>query len=281
MINLDELTIVIPVKIESTDRYNNLKTVLGYINHHLKTNIKIIEESPDNPKIDFLDDFKNLSIDYKFYQVPSSEPFHRTKYLNEMIFSTTTKVVSNYDSDVFFPVQTYVDVVKSIVDGEFDFVYPYLLGTGQKQLYYSKWYENQFAQWIFYPMWKFIQDWDISIFDNDENVKMWASAYGHSVFADTNKYKEAFGENEEFISYGPEDQERAYRFQKLGYNVNWYNGYVYHIEHMRTNDSSNKNPQFDTNCQIFEHVKTLSKEELIDYYNKREYLKKYNSNETD
>jgi hypothetical protein len=275
MINLDELTIVIPVKIESSDRYNNLKTVLGYINHHFKTNIKIIEESPDNPKIDFLDNFQNLSIDYKFYQVPSNEPFHRTKYLNEMIFSTNTKVVSNYDSDVFFPVQTYVDVVNSIINGEFDFVYPYLLGQGQKQLYYSKWYESKFAQWT--PMWKFIQDWDINIFDDDsEHVKMWASAYGHSIFADTNKYKAAFGENEEFISYGPEDQERAYRFQKLGYNVNWYNGYVYHIEHMRTNDSSIGNPQFNTNCQIFEHIKTLSKDELLDYYKNITYLKKYN-----
>lgn len=275
MINLDELTIVIPVKIESSDRYNNLKTVLGYINHHFKTNIKIIEESPDNPKIDFLDNFQNLSIDYKFYQVPSNEPFHRTKYLNEMIFSTTTKVVSNYDSDVFFPVQTYVDVVNSIINREFDFVYPYLLGQGQKQLYYSKWYESKLAQWT--PMWKFIQDWDINVFDGDsEHVKMWASAYGHSIFADTNKYKAAFGENEEFISYGPEDQERAYRFQKLGYNVNWYNGYVYHIEHMRTNDSSIGNPQFNTNCQIFEHIKTLSKDELLDYYKNITYLKKYN-----
>jgi predicted glycosyltransferase involved in capsule biosynthesis len=195
-----------------------------------------------------------------------------------MIFSTTTKVVSNYDSDVFFPVQTYVDVVNSIIDDEFDFVYPYLLGQGQKQLYYSKWYESKFAQWVFYPMWKFIQDWDINIFDDDsEHVKMWASAYGHSIFADTNKYKAAFGENEEFISYGPEDQERAYRFQKLGYNVNWYNGYVYHIEHMRTNDSSIGNPQFNKNCEIFEHIKTLNKDELLDYYKNITYLKKYNS----
>ena len=275
MINLDDLTIIIPVKIESSDRYHNLKTVLGYINHHFKTNVKIIEESPDESKIDFLDDFKNLSIDYKFCQVPASEPYHRTKYLNEMIFSTTTKVVSNYDSDVFFPVQTYVDVVNSIVNSEFDFVYPYLLGQGQKQLYYSKWYENKFAQWIYYPMWKFIQDWNISHFDNDENVKMWASAYGHSVFASTEKYKEAFGENEEFISYGPEDQERSYRFQKLGYNVKWYDGYVYHIEHSRTNDSSANNPHFKKNCDMFEHVKLLSKDELLNYYENKDYLKKY------
>ena len=138
MIELNDLTIVIPVKIESSDRYNNIKTVLGYINHHFKTNIKIIEESNDVSKLDFLDSLDNLSIDYKFYQVKDSVPYHRTKYLNEMIFSTKTKVVSNYDSDVFFPVETYVNVVKSIVNEDFDFVYPYILGSGQKQLFYSK-----------------------------------------------------------------------------------------------------------------------------------------------
>lgn len=276
MTNLNDLTIAIPVKIESSDRYNNLKTVLGYINNYFHTNVKIIEESPDNPRIDFLDDLKNLNIDYKFYQVPSTEPFHRTRYLNEMIFSTTTKVVSNYDSDVFFPVETYINVVKSIVDGEFDFVYPYFFGNGQKQLHYSRWYESKFGQWQFYGMWKFIQDWDISHFESDsDNVRIWPSAYGHSVFANTQIYKEAFGENEEFISYGPEDQERAYRFQKLGYKVNWYDDYVYHIEHMRTNDSAMSNPYFKNNCDIFEHIKTLSNEELINYYKERPYLKNY------
>lgn len=277
MINLNDLTIAIPVKIESSDRYNNLKIVLGYINNYFHTNIKIIEESPDDPKIDFLDDLKNLNIDYKFYQVDSKQPFHRTKYLNEMIFSTNTKVVSNYDSDVFLPVKTYIDVVNSILKNDFDFIYPYFFGNGQKQLHYSKWYQSRFAQSEHYPMWKFVQDWNINHFDTDEeHVKIWPSAYGHSLFANTEIYKKAFGENEEFISYGPEDQERAYRFQKLGYKVHWYDGYVYHIEHMRTNDSAMTNPYYKNNCDIFEYVKKLSEEQLVSYYQQREYLKKYN-----
>ena len=122
MINLKDLTIVIPVKIESQDRYYNLKTVLGFINNHFETNVKIIEESNNNSKIDFLQNFNNLNIDYKFYQVSSNTPFHRTKYLNEMIASTDTKVVSNYDSDVFFPTKTYEDVVNLILNEESDFV---------------------------------------------------------------------------------------------------------------------------------------------------------------
>jgi hypothetical protein len=206
MIELNDLTIVIPVKIESSDRYNNLKTVLGYINHHFKTNIKIIEETSNIPKIDFLDNFKNLSIDYKFYVVPNNTPYHRTKYLNEMIFSTKTKIVSNYDCDVFFPVETYVNVVNKLLNNESDFIYPYTNGYGQKQLFYSNWQESYFKEWVYYPMIQFLKNFDISVFnDDDENIKIDITDVGHSLFANTDKYKEAFAENEDFISYGPED----------------------------------------------------------------------------
>lgn len=276
MIELNDLTIIIPVKIESIDRYNNLKTVLGYINHHFKTNVKIIEESSDKSKIDFLDDFKNLTIDYKFYCVPESVPYHRTKYLNEMIFSTKTKVVSNYDSDVFFPVETYVNVVNSILNNESDFIYPYLRGDGQKKLFYSNWQESSFKEWVYYPMIQFLKNFDISVFnDDDENIKIDITDVGHSLFANTDKYKEAFAENEDFISYGPEDKERAHRFETLGYRINWYHDYVYHIEHSRTNDSNKHNPNFEKNCEIYDYIKDLSKDELYNYYKEKDYLKKY------
>ena len=115
----------------------------------------------------------------------------------------------------------------------------------------------------------------VNIFENDDKVKIYAYAYGHSIFANTQKYKDAFLENEDFVSYGPEDQERAYRFQKLGYKVNWYDGYVYHIEHIRTNDSWSTNPFFQKNCNLFEYIKTLSQEQLLEFYKNRDYLKKY------
>jgi len=280
MFNLEELTIIIPVKVESNDRYNNLKVVLGYINNHFKTNVKIIEESPDKPKVDFLSDFINLNIDYKFYCVEGNKPYHRTKYLNEMLFSTTTKVVSNYDSDVFFPVETYINVVNSIINNEYDFVYPYIFGDGQKQLYYSKWYEDPLGKWLYYPMYKFTEDWNPSIFESDDiddkkRVVIQNSECGHSIFANTEKYKEAFGENENFISYGPEDQERLYRFKKLGYRLNWYNDFVYHIEHERTPDSNRENPMFNSNNELFEYIKSLNEKELFEYYKNINYLKKY------
>ena len=287
MINLKDLTIIIPVKIESQDRYFNLKTVLGYLNHHFRTNVRIIEASSDGPKIDFLKNFKNLHIDYEFQILNHGEAYHRTKYLNQMINKTKTKVIANYDTDVFFPVATYSKVVQDILNDVTDFAYPYFMGEGQKQVCYQGYQSSETPEETD-KMHQFLQTFDTKVFNNDPKVQIYGSSYGHCVFASTKKYQQAFGENENFIAYAPEDQERAYRFQKLGYRVMWqetppiditdpdYQGfYVYHIEHSRTPDSWESNPHFKSNWDVFNHIKTLTEEELVDYYKGQDYLKKY------
>lgn len=270
MIDLNNLTILIPVKIESYDRYYNLKIVLGYLNKNFKTNIKIIE-SDETSKIDFLKEFKNLNIDYSFQKLDKYEPYHRTKYLNEMIYSSETELVSNYDCDVLLPINTYVEVVSKLINDESDFIYPYKKGNGQKRLFYSQWYNSDYEN----NMHIFSKNFDLNIFENDPNTDIYSSLCGHSIFAKKESYINSFMENENFISYGPEDQERMYRFSKLGYRVEWYDNYVYHIEHTRSNDSWTTNPFFKKNCDLFEYIKTLSENDLINLYNSYDYIKKY------
>ncbi len=271
MIDLTNLTIIIPIKIESEDRLSNIKILLGYLNTHFITNIKIIETYVDYPKIDFIDLYNNLIIDYKNEQISNNEPYHRTKYLNMMLFDTKTEIISTYDSDVLLPIDTYINVVNELVSSKFDFIYPYGNGLYQKQLFYSGWYKNNNKC----NMYHFSKKFDLSVFDDDPNVFLQNSYCGHSIFAKTKSYIDAFGENENFISYGPEDQERLYRFKKLGYNVKWYDDFVYHIEHIRTNDSWTTNPFFIKNCELFEKIKLMSSEDLIKIYSDYEYIQKY------
>jgi hypothetical protein len=54
--------------------------------------------------------------------------------------------------------------------------------------------------------------------------------YGHAIFFKTSAYREAGGENENFISWGPEDQERFYRFKRLNYRLSWTSNKIYHFE---------------------------------------------------
>ena len=47
MIDLSDLTLMIPVKIDSDDRVLNLNVVATYLRHHFKTNIIIAEQGPE------------------------------------------------------------------------------------------------------------------------------------------------------------------------------------------------------------------------------------------
>ena len=96
MTNLNETTFIIPVCIESADRLNNSKTVLGYLNHHFNTNVIIHELVNGETKLPFLNEFKNLNITHILEQSDMST-YHRTKQLNIMIDLVETKVIVNYD----------------------------------------------------------------------------------------------------------------------------------------------------------------------------------------
>ena len=83
-------------------------------------------------------------------------------------------------------------------------------------------------------------------------------------------------ENENFKAYAPEDKERFYRFTTLDYNVGRIYDYVYHLEHVRGENSWFNNPHMTSNMQEWEKIQTMDKNQLLEYYSKQDYLKKYN-----
>ena len=86
-------------------------------------------------------------------------------------------------------------------------------------------------------------------------------------------------ENENFMGSAPDDFERRYRFTTLGYRVHRVNNYICHLEHSRGMNSypqsMTQHPYWKHNWGLWEQLKEYSKEQLIDYYSKQEYLKKY------
>jgi len=62
--DLRKTTFIIPICIESDDRYNNAKSVLGFLNKHFKTNVIIHELTKDDSKLNFLKSLSNLNISH-------------------------------------------------------------------------------------------------------------------------------------------------------------------------------------------------------------------------
>ena len=102
---------------------------------------------------------------------------------------------------------------------------------------------------------------------------MWRAEAGFCQFINTESYKRAYWENEEFVSWGPEDAERFLRFYKLGYKVGRLAGRVYHLEHSRGADSGSENPQMTANLELWEDLKAMNCEELNSYYKNTQYFK--------
>lgn len=130
---------------------------------------------------------------------------------------------------------------------------------------------------------------------------------GFAIFMNTQSYVLLGGENEDFISWGLEDQERTYKLSRLGYTLSpLYNDHlyelidghtrqetsvqcqiipmfdsnfrgVYHLEHKRDINSSSLNPHFQHNEQLYNKIRDMSVPQLRHYYKQKhqEFMRKY------
>ena len=272
MIDLKNCTFIIPIRIESEDRMRNVVTVLAYLLKTFDTKVILKEVDVESvfedqvlPQIeDFLgDNINNLTHVFE----KSDDPvFYRMKILNEMIDMADTNVIANYDCDVLFKKETYVESVEMIMDG-FDLVYPYGFGNYQKQVFIDDDGVSEFIN----------KDFDFEVLD--KKSRMYDAQYGHVQFVNRKSYILAGMENENFRGSSPEDKERFYRFDKMGYSVGRIDDIVYHLEHSRgANSWPNSvqgNPYMKQNFDEWEKIQKMTGHQLRSYYSNQEYLKKY------
>ena len=274
MNDLSNATFIMPLRIESQDRLRNIILSLSYLLNNFKTNVIIQEVDTDSkfqqyaaPELEKLvPDLSPITLLFE----ESEEPiFHRTRILNDMLLESTTDVVVNYDTDVIFPINSYLQAYNMVLNQGYDLVYPYGQGEWQQkvQLYpelMSKFIESGYK-------WKVLSE--------GEHNEQSTSDHGWAQFFNRKSYIEGGMENEEFVSYGYEDNERVYRFETLGYKVGRVDDQIFHLEHARTFNSWFSNPHIGNNKDLYEKIKTLNKEKLKDYYSTVDYIKNRNGKE--
>lgn len=266
-IDLTEATFIIPIRIESQDRLRNVITTTAFLIENFDTNIIIKEVDSESvfsrDALPILSDILDEEISVTHIFEESSEPlFHRQKVLNEMVSESKTKIVVNYDCDVLLPLDSYHGAYQSILNHTHDVIYPYGQGMYQKQVKAT----DEIVS-------KFLETRDYKILDDYSNVH--TSDFGWVQFFNRQVYIDGGLENENFKAYAPEDKERFYRFNTLGYNVGRINDYVYHLEHARGENSWFNNPHMSSNMEEWEKIQKMNKEQLLEYYSQQEYLKKY------
>ena len=272
MIDLKECTFIIPIRIESSDRMRNVITILLFLLDTFDTKVILKEVDTESvfekevlPQIkDYLGDKIN-NLTHVFER--SDDPvFYRMKIINEMIDMADTPIISNYDCDVLFKPVTYVKAVDMIKE-QYDIVYPYGFGEYQKQVFCDDTDVSEFIS----------NDFDFDVLD--KKSRMFDAQFGHVQFVKRKSYIEAGMENENFRGSSPEDKERYYRFDKMGYRVGRIYDNVYHLEHSRGQNSwpnsVEGNPYMQENFNVWGQIQSMNGEELKQYYSNQEYLKKY------
>lgn len=260
---MKKTSILISIYLESKDRYNNAKTTLRYLNHHFQCDVLIYEsQSTEGYSLDFLHELNNIKI--KHFLFPKDTFFHKTRYLNYLLDRTETPFFLIYDIDVLLPVDSYLGSEYMLETGEADLLYPFGFGNNQYQV------QRGFSRE------EFETEFDIKVLEKQSQV--FRSEYGHCVFAKTDLHRKLGGDNENFLSWGPEDIERSYRYRKMGFSVIWLQDrWVYHMEHERGKDSGQENPFFISNWEIFNEIKQKSAEDLLNYYKDQKYLLQYSN----
>jgi hypothetical protein len=243
----------------------NARINIAYIFKHFITTVFLMEAAAQStPELANLS--TNPGYHYMFYE--DGNFFHRTKYLNLMAKQVTTPVIAVHDIDVIMNPASYVLARDKLYKEGFAVWYPYSSPPGV--CYINSAYLDRFEATL---------DWQTIVeLRNRSCLRRGPVGNGYTCWFQTAIYLWGKGENEEFLSYAPEDRERLYRFYTLGLrtmpcNTHWgisprYTGVdsILHMDHARGKDSSNGNPYWQHNMKIMLRLVAMNKAQLMAYY---------------
>lgn len=250
-IDLTDVTFIIPIRIDTNERIRNLKTVLSYLNKYFDTNIIIGEESSISMVPGIL---LGSNLKFTYMHIKTDSPYiHRTKVLNIMTKASTTPIVANYDVDVLFKVQKYVTTASAIRQNIADVCFPY---------------NGLFVNITDDILQNAINTLNIESLNENSGAVFNPKSVGGALFFNKQTYIEAGLENENFVSWGFEDNERVTRLYKLGYRISRADGCLFHMNHPTSSNSSNiKSPTYLQNQAEFLKVTNMSEGHLRNYVN--------------
>lgn len=244
-IDLKDVTFTIPVMYDHADRKANLDLCIHFLRTHFDTNIAVAEWGTD-PHFAYTKDYGA----YTHYNQAGA--FHRTRMLNDMAMAATTPYVFNYDADVFFDPQQILASINKLRTGKASGCYPYDGRFYRVDRQYMHLLEStlQVSDLIHLP------------YPEKSHTE---TSYGGAIAWNKEKFI-AFGlENQNMISFGPEDYERFDRAKRLGFFVDRVKGPLFHINHYTGPDSSTTNPHFKQNWAEYDRIKTLPDNRLSEY----------------
>lgn len=244
---MTNLTFIIPVRIDSEARNQNLVLIVQKLLAHPEKAFIIILEGDNQPRITGLPESERITY---LFEKDENPVFFRTHYLNQMTALSQTPIIAVWDTDILVADSQITEAVELLRSGEADFVYPYDGRIFQVPPLLRDIYQEKN---------------DLSILDKRNtllSLLYGTNSYGGCFMASRNKYIEAGMENEHFYGWGPEDLERVKRWEILGYCIRRTKGAAFHLKHpiLANSCSHDKETATQNNRELFRICSMTAKE---------------------
>jgi hypothetical protein len=242
--DMTDATFMFPIYVDTPERIRNLRICVNWLEKHFNTNYIICEQTTDLiPEM-----FKDINYHYIHLNIDKDGLIHRTRQLNIMTHLVKTKIVVNIDCDILLEKSQYITAYENIKNNQFDVVYPYA---------------GKFVNVSEADIKKFDESGlDFDVFRGKNFAVLHPNSRGGVIFFKRDVYIKGGMENENFLSWGYEDNERYHRFKKLGYRINRVPGVCFHLDHPREINSSPKNPKYNINKTEYFRINRMNNVQL-------------------
>jgi len=235
----DDLTITIPVRLEHPDRRRNLYVAARAA--RATTTARVVVGLGDAAS---LEEPLPVGVELQMVNDPPG-PFHRTRLLNVLAREVTTPFIANLDADVVVPWPQWADALARLRAGA-DLVLPYDGTMIDVPYAHHPWLERG----------------DYAAMPTVLHGVLHPASVGGCVLWRREAFERAGMENERFVSWGAEDDERVDRARTLGLRVERCEGVVYHLRHARGPDSDATNPMFERNLAELARITAMDRPTL-------------------
>jgi len=251
---LKNTTFIIPLRIDSEDRLVNMKIQLKYLTGNFDTNIVLIEEGKKSYFNELqLNSREREMVDYEFVE-NDNIIFHRTKVLNQCLKKVKTDVVCITDIDALIQINSYIESEMNILLKNADIIQPF----SNKPPYCMCYYIEQKDKYKVNIK---------NIADIMFSCKTHPAGNGFLIFVRTTEYIRMGAENEEFVSWAPEDNERYLRAKYHGLKYIRLDYPVFHLEHERNEYCSKEHSEYEKNWDLFVRLLHSYGVRILDSYN--------------
>lgn len=248
--NLSDITFLIPLRVDSIFRLENLLLTVGYLQDNFECHIKIIEA----------DQYSNglvsrmlSNVDYTF--IKDLDPiFHRTKYQNLLALKADTPYIAIWESEIIIPPHQVLDAACQLRCDNAEIAFPYDGKALDTSFLLREYYLKQ-------PDIEFLNRHagKMNILYNRIDL------VGGAILLKRDAYIQSGMDDESYYGWGNEDFERKARWDILGYRIFRSAGHLYHLSHSRGDNSKYPSKFYsDTSLSNLAACKTFSKHEMLE-----------------